>query len=114
MTSLHQARMRYLLRQLAHTSSAPFDAGKIIPYSKDIPYGEAKVITSRLSTKSQTTIPQPIRAALHLKEGDELLYQIEGERVILSKAQQKRAADDPFRTFSEWDSAADKKAYGNL
>ena len=72
------------------------------------------MITSRLTTKSQTTIPQPIRSALHLKEGDEIVYQIDGERVILSKAQRKREADDPFRTFSEWDSTADKKAYANL
>lgn len=72
------------------------------------------MITSRLTTKAQTTIPQPIRSALRLKEGDELVYQIEGERVILSKAQRKKAAEDPFHTFSEWDSAADKKAYANL
>ncbi len=72
------------------------------------------MITSRLSTKAQTTIPQPIRAALKLKEGDELVYQIEGERVILSKAAKKTEADDPFRTFGEWDSAADKKAYADL
>jgi antitoxin PrlF len=72
------------------------------------------MITSRLTTKAQTTIPQPIRVALHLKEGDELVYQIEGERVILSKALRNRVADDPFHTFSEWDSAADKKAYADL
>ncbi len=72
------------------------------------------MITSRLSTKAQTTIPQPIRAALRLEEGDELLYQIEGERVILSKAPRKKDADDPFRTFSEWNSAADQKAYAKL
>jgi antitoxin PrlF len=72
------------------------------------------LITSRLTTKAQTTIPQPIRNALRLKEGDELVYQIEGERVILSKAPPRRAQDDPFHTFSEWDSAADRKAYANL
>ena len=72
------------------------------------------MITSKLSTKAQTTIPQPIRAALNLRDGDELLYQIDGARVILTKAAQPGDADDPFRTFSEWNSAADKKAYGDL
>jgi antitoxin PrlF len=72
------------------------------------------LITSRLTTKAQTTIPQPIRNALRLKEGDELVYQIEGERVILSKAPHRREHDDPFHTFGEWDSAADRKAYANL
>ncbi len=72
------------------------------------------MITSRLSTKSQTTIPRSIRAVLHLKEGDELVYQIDGDRVILSKAQQNKVEDDPFRTFGEWDSEADNKVYANL
>ncbi len=72
------------------------------------------VITSKLSSKAQTTIPQPIRAALRLREGDELVYDMQGDRVVISKAQQIRDGDDPFRTFSEWDSAADRKAYGGL
>jgi antitoxin PrlF len=72
------------------------------------------MITSKLTTKAQTTIPQSIRAALHLREGDELAYQIDGARVILTKANGVKEVDDPFRTFSEWDSAADKKAYGRL
>jgi len=72
------------------------------------------VITSKLTSKAQTTIPQPVRAALRLKEGDELLYQIEENRVILTKAREGKEADDPFRTFGEWNSEADKKAYGDL
>jgi antitoxin PrlF len=71
------------------------------------------VITSRLTTKAQTTIPRPIRAALQLKEGDELVYEIEGDRVILSKAKNK-VEDDPFRSFGEWDSEADARAYAKL
>ena len=72
------------------------------------------MITSKLTSKAQTTIPQPVRAALRLKEGDELLYQIEENRVILTKAREGKEADDPFRTFGEWNSEADKKAYGDL
>jgi antitoxin PrlF len=72
------------------------------------------VITSRLTSKAQTTIPQPIRAALRLREGDELVYELQGDRVVLSKAQQLRDGDDSFGTFSEWDSPADRKAYGSL
>ena len=72
------------------------------------------MITSKLTSKAQTTIPQPIRAVLRLREGDELVYEIQGDRVLLSKAQQVRDGDDPFRTFGEWDSPADRKAYGGL
>jgi len=71
------------------------------------------MITSKLTTKAQTTIPQPVRAALKLREGDELVYEIEAGRVILRKAGH-RASDDPFRTFEEWDSNADRKAYAKL
>ncbi len=72
------------------------------------------MITSKLTSKAQTTIPQPIRVALKLKEGDELVYEIRGEQVILMKARHTSEGDDPFRTFGEWNSAADRKAYGDL
>lgn len=72
------------------------------------------MITSKLTTKAQTTIPQPIRAALRLEPGDELVYEIDDQRVILTKARQRRETDDPFRTFREWNSEADTKAYGKL
>ena len=71
------------------------------------------MITSNISAKSQTTIPQPVRAALDLIEGDELAYEIAGDRVILSKASALRI-DDPFRTFTEWDSEADRRACAKL
>jgi len=72
------------------------------------------MITSKLTSKAQTTIPQAIRAALKLREGDELVYEIRGQQVVLTKATQDSRADDPFHTFSEWNSTADRKAYGDL
>ena len=71
------------------------------------------MITSKLAAKAQTTIPQPVRAALRLKEGDELAYEIEGDRVILTRAS-AGSIDDPFATFAEWDSEADRMAYAKL
>jgi antitoxin PrlF len=40
------------------------------------------MIKSKLTSKAQTTIPAPVRTALRLKEGDELTYTIERDRVI--------------------------------
>jgi antitoxin PrlF len=71
------------------------------------------MITSKLTSKAQTTIPQPVRAALRLAEGDELAYEIDDGRVILTKAFE-RGAEDPFGAFTEWDSDADRKAYAKL
>ena len=70
------------------------------------------MITSKLTSKAQTTIPQPVRAALRLREGDEIAYLIEDGRVILTKAGQ--AQDDPFALFDEWASDADRQAYADL
>jgi len=72
------------------------------------------MITSKLTTKAQTTIPQPVRVALQLQPGDELVYEIDDQRVILRKASRGGKTDDPFRTFSEWSSEADTRAYGTL
>jgi antitoxin PrlF len=70
-------------------------------------------ITSRITRKAQTTIPHPVRTALRLKEGDEIAYAIEDGRVILTQVESNNA-DDPYATFSEWDSDADWKAYERL
>lgn len=71
------------------------------------------MITSKLTSKAQTTVPQAVRAALRLKEGDEIVYAIDGDRVILTRAA-KEQADDPFATFGEWSSEADRQAYAGL
>lgn len=71
------------------------------------------MITSKLSSKAQTTIPQPVRAALGLKEGDEIAYVIENGQVVLSKASTVMT-DEPFALFDEWNSAEDRKAYADL
>ena len=71
------------------------------------------MITSRLTSKAQTTIPQPVRAALRLHPGDGLVYEIDGEQVVV-KRQGPPAADDPFAAFDEWGSDADRKAYSAL
>ena len=73
------------------------------------------MITSRLTAKSQTSIPQPVRAALHLKEGDAIVYSIEADgRVVISRAESDMPRENPFGTFTEWDGDADRKAYADL
>lgn len=71
------------------------------------------MIVSKLTSKAQTTVPQAVRAALGLSEGDELLYEIDGEKVVLKKAR-RAPVDDPFAAFHEWDGDADRKAYADL
>ena len=72
------------------------------------------MIVSKLTAKAQTTIPRPVRVALGLDPGDEIVYAIDGARVVLTKARPGAASDDPFRTFREWETEADAKAYADL
>ncbi len=71
------------------------------------------MITSKLGSRAQTTIPQSIRTALRLKQGDRIAYSIDGGKVILSRAKHI-SANDPFAVFTEWDSEADRQAYADL
>lgn len=77
------------------------------------------MITSRLTSKAQTTIPQAVRTALRLKQGDDLVYRIEDGQVVLTKAPATlpRKGDpltDPFATFWEWDSPEDAEDFADL
>ena len=71
------------------------------------------MITSKITSKAQTTIPRAVREALRVREGDEVAYKIERGRVIMTKAA-RTAADDPFATFGEWDSENARRGYGDL
>jgi antitoxin PrlF len=48
-----------------------------------------------------------------LREGDEIAYSIEEGRVVLTRATTE-PADDPFHSFTEWNSEADRRAYADL
>jgi antitoxin PrlF len=71
------------------------------------------MITSKITSKAQTTIPQSVRKALRVRAGDEIAYRIERGRVVLTKAT-RETRDDPFAAFGEWDSENDRRAYGDL
>lgn len=72
------------------------------------------MITSKITSKSQTTVPQSIRMALRLQPGDEIAYEIQADRVVITKLEIAAVTDDPFKTFSEWNGDADRKAYAEL
>jgi len=77
------------------------------------------MITSKLTSKSRTTIPQAVRAALGVKAGDELAYTIEDGRAVITKAPTKlpRKGDpleDPLAAFWEWDTEEDERAFAEL
>ncbi len=77
------------------------------------------MITSKLTSKAQTTIPQAVRTALGVKPGDEIAYAIEDGHVLLTKAASTKPGrgapfEDPFAAFREWDTPEDDEAFGDL
>lgn len=70
------------------------------------------MILGKITAKAQTTIPRAVRLALGLKPGDEVVWEIDGDQVIVSRA---RKSSDPFvgnfDAFSEWASDADCRAF---
>lgn len=76
------------------------------------------MITSKLSSKTETAIPQPVQHALGLGEGDEITDAIDAGRVVMTKAPHARRSpanpDGPSATFAEWNSEADARAFATL
>ncbi len=72
--------------------------------------------TSKLTSKFQTTVPTSVRKALHLKAGDMVGFEIEGNEVRLRRASPLDLAFTQALegTLTEWSSAADDQAFNNL
>jgi antitoxin PrlF len=42
-------------------------------------------IAARVTSKGQITVPKAVRDALGIKEGDEVLFRVEGSRAVLAR-----------------------------
>lgn len=71
------------------------------------------MISSKITSKAQTTVPRAVRAALRLGIGDTILYTIDGDQVVMSKAVAP-TAESPIAAYDEWDSDNDRRAYDKL
>ena len=61
------------------------------------------MIHSRISSKAQVTLPKAVRVALGVKQGDTLSYEIDGDRVVLTRAAPSvDPFENPFALFTEW------------
>lgn len=72
---------------------------------------------AKVTVKGQTTIPQEVRAALNIKPGDLLLWEIGDEGV--AKVRRVEPLDLAYLrsvegTLGEWSSHEDEDAYGDL
>ncbi len=70
--------------------------------------GIQKSITSKLTTKAQTTVPQEIRMLLQLRPGDQLEYRVKNGQVELIRSGQNaedwlKANRDALLEMAAWD-----------
>jgi len=74
------------------------------------------VAFSRLTKKFQTTIPAKVRGLLGLRQGDSIGFEVRKGEVVLKKASPVDVAYAKALegTLSEWASAEDQEAYGDL
>ena len=42
-------------------------------------------VAATVTSKGQVTIPKPVRDALGIQEGDEVIFRVEGDRAVLSR-----------------------------
>jgi antitoxin PrlF len=72
--------------------------------------------TSKLSSKSQVTLPKEVREALGARAGDTIVYEVEGNVVRLKRLEPFDAAFHKAlaNTLSEWASDEDEEAFNAL
>lgn len=76
------------------------------------------MIVTRLTSKSRTTLPKPVREALGVGPGDAVAFSIEGGRAVVTKAPSAeelaflRMAEESFA--EEWLSPEDCEAFDDL
>jgi antitoxin PrlF len=73
-------------------------------------------LSSRITSKGQTTIPRQVRERLRLRSGDVLVYELDDDEVRLRK---QAPLDVAYlravqTTLSEWDSPEDAAAFDDL
>ena len=73
----------------------------------------ARRVTSRLSSRSQTVIPKPIRERLGIGPGDLIAFEERAGEIVIRPVREP-ARDDPLATFGEWSSEVDEETYAGL
>lgn len=70
-------------------------------------------VTSRLSSRSQTVIPKPIRDRLGIGPGDLIAFEERAGEIVIRPVRAP-LGEDPFATFTEWAGAGDEEACAGL
>ena len=74
------------------------------------------MVFSKLTSKGQVTIPKEVRKRLHLKPGDTLACEVEGDTARVRKVEPFSASwhNALAATLEEWNSPEDDEAFRGL
>jgi len=75
------------------------------------------IATAKITAKGQTTVPLPIREALHIQPGDRVIWEITAEGLATMRRVEAPADADLAEieaTLTEWAGPADEAAYRDL
>lgn len=112
--SITTERPKYRPDQTCDFKDTPYTLTCDKPKKTDrIKTGRNGMISSKITSKAQTTVPRAVRTALKLGVGDSIVYTIEGDQVMMTKAASP-TRDSPTACYDEWDSENDRRAYANL
>lgn len=73
----------------------------------------------KLTVKHQVTIPRDVRRALNLKAGDQVIFEIENGRAVVTKVDFGDPSDDDLYRFAmaqmtEWNTAEEDSYWADL
>ena len=80
-------------------------------------HGEtSQLMTSKVTSDGQVTIPIEIRERLHVSAGDSIVYEVEGDAVRVRKLEPLHSSwhGALSSTLEEWDSPEDDEAFSGL
>ena len=74
------------------------------------------MIASKISSKSQVTLPREVRKHLKVKQGDVIVYTVAGDSVVMRKASPVDVAylSAVEATLGEWLRPEDEQAFRDL
>jgi bifunctional DNA-binding transcriptional regulator/antitoxin component of YhaV-PrlF toxin-antitoxin module len=74
------------------------------------------MIQAVIRAKAQTTVPPEVREALGVREGDRIMWTLDGDRAVVERL--KPAGRDPFETpfaaFTEWADPIDTEDFADF
>ena len=72
------------------------------------------MIIGRITAKAQTTVPLAVRRALRIEPGDDVVWQVEDGRAVVTKAAAPERFMADFSMFTEWADELDCAAFDKL